>query len=400
MKNLLALLLYQCLLGAAAAAAALPTDLEARIARIERGLLPASVAPGQPLQPMGLQARMAALKVPGVSIAVINGGRLEWARGFGYADLASGRRMDSDTLMQAASISKAVTAMGALVLVERGALQLDGDVNAQLRGWQLPDNAFTAQRKVSLRDLLSHMGGVSGHGFTGYPAGAPLPTLTDILDGKPPANSAPVRVDAMPGSAWKYSGGGFTIVQMMMSEASGLPFAALMQKTVLDKLGMANSSYDLPAAWAPRTATAYLANGEPVPGRWHRYPEMAAASLWTTPSDLARFVIELQRGHAGSGPQVLSPAMARQMLSPGLEAFGLGLFLGEPDAAQASFRHSGGNTGIRTMLFAYVRGGQGAIVMTNSDNGAALYDEILRAIAAEYGWTDYRVAVQAAPGAP
>lgn len=370
----------------------LDSIVSARIGRIENGLLPATAAAGAAAQPMRLAERMATLKVPGISIAVINGGVIEWARGYGMADVANGRPVTEHTRFQAASITKSVTAMAALTLVQAGKLSLDEDVNLRLAAWKLPENGFTAQRKVTLRALLSHTAGISGHGFRGYAAGAPLPSLLEVLDGKPPANTAPVRVEALPGSVWKYSGGGYEIIQLLLTETAREPFDVFVQHAVLDKIGMRESSFVLPAAWEAVATNAYLADGRVVPGKWHRYPEMAAASLWTTPSDLARFAIEIQNSAAGKSNKVLSQEMAKEMLAPGIEAFGLGLFLGEKTDARANFYHGGGNEGFRTMMFAYNSSGQGAVVMSNSDNGFVLNEEVLRAIAREYGWTNYLVA--------
>lgn len=367
----------------------LDSGIDARISRVEAGLLPAAAVAGKPVQPMPLSERMAALKVPGISIAVINHGAIEWARGYGLADVASGRTVNEHTRFQAGSISKSVTAMAAMSLVQAGRLSLDTDVNSQLGAWKLPDNEFTAQRKVTLRALLSHTAGVGVHGFHGYAADKPMPTLLELLDGKAPANSAPVRVENLPGSAWSYSGGGYEIVQLLVTETSRERFDLFLQHAVLDKIGMKESSFVLPAEWEAVASNAHLADGSGVPGKWHRYPEMAAASLWTTPSDLARFVIEIQKSAAGKSNKVLSQKMTNDMLAPGIEAFGLGLFLGEKTDANASFYHGGGNQGFSNMMFAYTSTGQGAIVMTNGDNGSKLIDEVLRGIAREYGWTNY-----------
>lgn len=392
MKKLLVVAALSLSISTIIHAQQLASEIEARIDRVENGLLPTTVAPGKVAQPMRLGERMAYLKVPGISIAVINGGIIEWARGYGMADVANGRPVDEHTRFQAASITKSVTAMAALSLVQAGKLSLDEDVNQRLAAWKLPENEFTTQHKVTLRALLSHTAGISGHGFRGYAVGAPLPSLLEVLDGKPPANSAPVRVEALPGSAWKYSGGGYEIVQVLLTETAREPFNMFMQHTVLDKIGMRESSFSLPAAWEPITTNAYLADGSMVPGKWHRYPETAAAALWTTPSDLARFAIEIQNSAAGKSNKVLSQKMANEMLAPGIEAFGLGLFLGEKTDTRANFYHGGGNEGFRTMMFAYNSTGQGAVVMSNSDNGFALNEEVLRSIAREYGWTNYLVA--------
>lgn len=361
----------------AASALVQPADdaLEARIARVENGLL----TPGH----------LAALNVPGVSVAVINDGKIEWARGYGMADVAAGRPVTAHTRFQAASISKSLTAMATLSLVQAGKLSLDEDVNQRLRAWKVPENAYTAQHKVTLRGLLSHTAGVGVHGFEGYAAGQPLPTLLQLLDGKVPANSGPVRVQAVPGSEWKYSGGGYEIVQLLLTDTTGEPFDQFMRRTVLDPLDMRDSAFTLPAAWAPLVTHAYRKDGSVLPGGWYRYPESAAAALWTTPFDLARFAIEIQNSLAGKSNRVLSQKMTAEMLTPGIETFGLGLFLGEPGDARKSFRHSGGNQGFRNMLFAYNTTGQGAVVMTNSDNGGELVEQVLRAIAREYGWTNY-----------
>ncbi|MFZ6741919.1 serine hydrolase [Undibacterium sp. JH2W] len=366
--------------------------LNVRISRIENGLLPQTVIKGRPLQPMRLAERMAALKVPGLSIAIIHQGKLEWARGYGYADAVSKQPVTVETRFQAASISKPVTAMAALALVERGSLNLDGDVNQQLLSWKLPGNAFTDKQVVSLRGLLNHTAGINVHGFPGYAASQDVPSLVDVLEGKKPANSAAVRVTALPGSAWSYSGGGYSIVQLLMTDASHESFPVLMKKTVLDKLGMEHSSFELPENWQSMAASGHLANGKPVPGKWHRYPEMAAASLWTTPSDLALFAIEIQQSSVGKSNKVLSPEMARKMLTPSkLKDYGLGVFLSPVTDKQAGFGHSGSNEGYRTMLTTFTSTGQGAALMTNSENGSELIQEVLRAISMEYGWTDYKV---------
>lgn len=198
-----------------------------------------------------------------------------------------------------------------------------------------------------------------------------------------------MRVEALPGSAWKYSGGGYEIVQLLVTETSGEPFDGFVQRTVLDKIGMRETSFAPPDKTL--LAHAYLADGSEAAGGWHRYPELAAAALWSTPSDLARFAIEIQNSQAGKSNKVLSQKMTKAMLTPGIEAFGLGLFLGEASDARPNFYHGGGNHGFRNMMFAYNATGQGAVVMSNGDNGDPLAREVLQAIAREYGWSNYRV---------
>lgn len=193
---------------------------------------------------------------------------------------------------------------------------LDDNVNAQLRSWKVPENDFTVQ-KVTLRRLLSHTAGLSVHGFPGYASGAPVPTLVQVLNGEKPANTAPVRVDIEPGTTWRYSGGGFTVMQLLVTDATGKPFAEVMHDLVLKPAGVVHSTYQqpLPAAMRANASTPYRRSGEPVEGGPHTYPEQAAAGLWTTPSDLGRVALEMEAECEGRSSKMLSQAMMKQMLS-------------------------------------------------------------------------------------
>lgn len=362
----------------------------ARADRVEKGLLPGILVAGRPRTPAALADRMAALSTPGVSVAVINDGVIEWARGYGVVEAGSATPVTPSTLFQAASISKSVAALAAMRLVEQGKLGLDEDVNARLSSWKVPGNSFTQTEKVTLRRLLSHTAGLTVHGFGGYPADAAVPTLVEVLDGLKPANSAAVRADAIPGSLWRYSGGGYTVMQLLAAEVTGRPFPVLMSELALKPIGMADSTYEqpLPAARRGQAASAHRSDGKPIPGRFHTYPEMAAAGLWTTPTDLARFLVEIQRALAGRS-SVLSAASARQMTTVVKDGYGLGLSVQGLGQA-ASFGHGGSNAGFRCTMTAFAERGQGAVVMTNGDQGSRLAAEIVRAIAVEYGWPSHQ----------
>ena len=361
-----------------------------RIARIERGLLPPVLVKGEPLPNLNLVDRMRFYKVPGVSIAVIDRGRIDWVRGYGFADIASQRPVTPDTRFQAASISKSVAAAAALHYVEKGNIDLNRNVNDYLKSWQVPDNDFTREQKVTLRRILSHSAGLTVHGFPGYEAGKPLPNLVQVLNGERPANTAPIRVDTVPGTVWRYSGGGYTVMQQMLINILAKPFPETMQQTVLSKFAMKDSAYSQPlrSDWEPLAATGYQPNGKPVEGKYHTYPELAAAGLWTTPGDLARFALGIQNALAGKSHKVISKGMAEQMLTRQIENDGLGLFL-DGQGQTLRFSHNGANAGFQCLFLAYAQTGQGAAVMTNSDRGGALIPEIMFAIAHEYGWKDY-----------
>jgi CubicO group peptidase (beta-lactamase class C family) len=365
--------------------------LAARITHIESGLLPAVVIKGQPPQPMTIADRMAHYKVPGVSVAFFDHGQILWTRAYGFADVASKKPVTPDTLFQAASISKPVAALAALRLVQDGKLSLDEDVNVKLRTWKVPENEFTQKDKVTIRRILSHSAGLTVHGFAGYASGEPVPTVVQILNGEKPANSDPIRVDIFPSTLWRYSGGGYVILQALMSDVTGKPFPQIMSELVLRPAGMTHSTYEqpLPQNRASEAATPYRANGDPVKGGWHTYPEMAPAGLWTTPSDLARMAMEVQSEYAGKSSKILSQDMARQMLTKQFGTWGLGFGLESP-GAKPSFGHTGGNEGFRCNIETYTDSGQGFAVMTNSDSGGELYQEIYRAVAKEYGWPDHQ----------
>src|SRR5229473_778871 len=276
-------------------------DLEQKIQHVENGLQRAVTIQGQPAPKMIIAERMKHYKVPGVSVAVIEAGKLEWAREYGVTSVGGGKPVNAETLFQAASISKHVAAMVALRLVEQGKLSLDEDVNLKLRSWKVPENEFTKDQKVTLRRLASHSAGLTVHGFPGYDVDDKIPTLVQIFNGEKPANTAPIRVDFVPGTDERYSGGGITIEQQLMIDVSGKQFPALMKETVLDKVGMSDSSYEqpLPLARAAFTAGGTYGDGKLVHGKWHVYPEMAAAGLWTTPTDLAKFAIEIALSRQG-----------------------------------------------------------------------------------------------------
>jgi CubicO group peptidase (beta-lactamase class C family) len=364
------------------------SSVQPRIERIEKGLLSAVLVKGDPGRT--IQERMKFYKVPGVSIAVINDYKVEWARGFGVKDVETNEPVTTETLFQAGSISKSVAAMTALKRVEQGKIALDQNINDKLTSWKLPDNEFTAKRKVTLANLLSHTGGLTVHGFPGYAVGEQIPTLPQVLDGVAPANTAAVRVNMEPGAKFRYSGGGTTIAQLAIMDIEKKPFPQIAQETVLGPLGMTNSTYlqPLPAETRKKAASGHRGNGKPVEGKIHVYPEMAAAGLWTTPTDLAKFAIEVQLSLAGKSNKVLSKETTTKMVTPFIsDNVGMGFFI-EKHGQATYFGHGGADEGFRAQLLVNRDKGYGAAVMVNSDNGEIM-NEIIRAIAKEYQWEEY-----------
>ncbi len=372
-----------------------PTTVNPRIRQVETGLVPAVELAGQPVQRYTMAERMRHYHVPAVSVAVINDGKLEWAKAYGHLRADSLHLATTETLFQAASVSKPVSALGALRLVEQGRIPLDSNVNRYLTSWQVPASRFTVEKPVTLRGLLSHSSGLNVHGFGGYKPGKPLPTLRQILNGEAPANSPAVRPDTVPGTRWRYSGGGYLVVQQLIEDISRQPFAAYMQQTVLKPLGMTHSTFTqpLPAPLLARATTGHDGNGQPIRGDRHTYPELAPAGLWTTPTDLARYLLHVQQTWHNKQGGVISPAMTRQMLTPQSGGYGLGPGLGGKDM-ELAFGHGGGNEGFRCFIYAFANTGQGAVVMTNADNGMGLVNEVLRGISAVYNWPSFKPVIK------
>jgi CubicO group peptidase (beta-lactamase class C family) len=337
-----------------------------------------------------LREMMTRLGVPGASIAVIRDFKIHWAKAYGVADVSTGAPVDTDTIFQAASISKPVAAMGVLRAVQDGRFSLDDDVNAILKSWKVPTSAHTATQPVTPRSLLSHTSGADdGFGFPGYVPSAALPTLVQILNGEKPSNVGPVLFARRPYAGFKYSGGGVTIMQLAMTDAYGRSYPELLQELVLRPIGMTRSGCDQPLTPERdrNAARAHSAAGLAMPGgKWHVYPELAAAGLWTTPTDLAKFAIEIQRSLHGRSNTVLSPEMARQMVSPvGVGPFGVGLSIAK-NGEGWYFSHGGSNWGFRADVTAHVVKGYGVAVMTNAERGSILIEELKGRVAAAYNW--------------
>lgn len=358
-------------------------------------LLAASMPAGQAQAPAGpidaaeIDKLLTQFNVPGISIAVIKDFKIDWARGYGLADAEARMPVTADTLFQAASISKTVAAMTSMRAVQDGRFALDQDINTILSSWQLPGGEFTRDRPVTPRALMSHTSGTGdGFGFPGYAPTAPLPTLVQILDGQSPSNRPQVRLERPPFTGYKYSGGAVTIQELALTEAVGKPLVELARDWVLNPIGMTNSTFEqpLPASREKQAARAHGRNGARMGDPWHVYPEHAAAGLWTTPTDLAKFLIEVQKTLAGQSTRVLSRAMMLEMVTPvGVGPYAVG-FSVEKQGEGWYFGHGGSNRGFQCAMTAHRLKGYGVVIMTNGDNGGALIQEVRSRIHQAYQW--------------
>jgi CubicO group peptidase (beta-lactamase class C family) len=353
------------------------------VCALTAALLTLAIAPAADDLDTFIQAQMAQRQVNGLSLAIIRDGRID-ARAYGVTARGDAP-VTTATLFQAGSISKPVAATGALKLVEQGTLSLDEDVNLKLKAWKVADNEFTKKEKVTLRRLLSHTAGLTVHGFPGYDVHDGMPSVVQVLDGA--GNTPAVRVDVTPGSISRYSGGGYTVVQQLVIDVTAKPFPQYMSEAVLSPAGMSTSTYQqpLPPDRAAQTASGHYPDRSPVPGRWHLYPEMAAAGLWTTPTDLARFAIEIEQSLAGKSNKVLSQAMTRQQLTVEEANYGLGLAITGTGPAR-TFGHNGRDAGFDALMLAFLETGQGVVIMINANDNSGMMRRIVEFVGRTYNW--------------
>lgn len=318
------------------------------------------------LDPADMDTLLARENVPGASVALMKDGEPVWSASYGVKAAGSAEPVAAETRFQAASISKVMNALLVLALVRDGLLDLDMPINAALHGWQL--EGIDAD-SVTVAMLLSHTGGTNVPGFTGYPPGTPLPTILQILDGQPPANSPPIRVERPPGGPAEYSGGGTTILQKLVSDLTGADYASLLHRLVLDPLAMTRSSIaQPPPAGFADFASGHDADGNTLPGGYRIHPELAAAGLWSTPSNLLRPLSAIIASLRGAPGAFLPQALARRMVTPVSNEMGLGVFSDTP----GWFHHPGSNQGFRAYIRASYETGDGLAIMSNGDNGGVV----------------------------
>ncbi len=378
----------------------LETPLEAQISAVsaQAAIEQTQTQPGED----GLGTRTVAelmeeFGVPGVSVAVIHDFKIHWAKAYGVADVETGQLVDIETMFQAASISKPVAAMGVLRAVQDDLFSLDDDINNILQSWTLDGKEFTRARPVTPRTLTSHTSGLGdGFGFPGYDPEQLLPTIVQILEGHELSNVGRVFMEREPMTFYEYSGGGVTVMELALSDVRSRPFVDLMQDGVLTPIGMTRSSYAQPISpqHNKNAARAHDNNGESRGPKWHVYPEHAAAGLWTTPTDLARFMIEVQLSARGESNRVLSQSMVQEMLNPvGVGPYAVGFSVSKYGEGWY-FDHGGSNWGFRALVLAHKVKGYGLVIMTNADQGSTVLHEIRRRIQRTYDWDSLASAVE------
>jgi CubicO group peptidase (beta-lactamase class C family) len=356
-----------------------------RIEQVENGLRPEYFIKNDKLK--SITELMKETNTPGISVAIIDNFEIVWAKGYGISDTKTQLPVNTNTIFQAASISKPLTALAVMKLVQDGKLDLDENINSYLKALKLPVNEFTAKNKVTLRNLLSHTAGMTGHGFSGYNRDADIPTLVQVLNGELPANTDKVIVDMEPNTGFRYSGGGYTIVQQMLIDQLQKPFQEIMQELVLAPLGMTNSFYsncDLNEEQCTNATAGHKRDGSQVFGKRHLYPEMAAAGLWTTAEDLAKFSIEVQNSLKGESNKILTKEFMESMATPVLNGeYNIGL-CNEKIGIDQLLGHDGGNEGYTCTMLFHKEKGFGVTFMSNCDRGYEMKMPFFRSVAAAY----------------
>lgn len=368
------------------------SQIEERIRLVENGLLPAIAIAGLPVSKTTLDQQMKQYGVPAVSIAVINDGKIEWAKSYGVLEANTNRTAQISSLFQAGSVSKPVASFGALSLVQKKTLDLNEDVNQQLISWKVPENEHTELKKVTLKHLLSHTSGFNVIGFDGYRQNEKVPSLMDMLNGSSPANNSPMKVEFKPGERMSYSGGGYTVMQQLVEDNTNVSFADFMDISVFKPLEMTRStmSYPLPSYLSKDAAFAHPANGLPMEGGYKTYPESAAAGLWSTPIDISKWLVHIQNSLSDDfQSSILSKDTLNLMLTPHIAPYGLGPVV-NGDGKDIDFSHKGRTDGFACGFVAFPFLGKGIVVMINSDNGSCLVDEIIRGVSEVYEWPSYK----------
>jgi CubicO group peptidase (beta-lactamase class C family) len=378
-----------------------PLTKKQQINLVESNLMP--YVPVKGFAGWNIKGRMAYHQIPGMGVAVISNYKIDWAKSYGLADTTKKTFVDRETMFSAGSISKLVTATIVLRLVERGLLALDSPINNYLSSWKLTENDFTKARPITLRLLLSHTAGTSQSAYFGYqPAMAPFPSVPEILSGAPNTGANRVVVNSEPGKAFRYSGGGTLIVQMALMDLLKTDFETIARREIFDQIGMIHSTFEQPlsakydqhAAWGYSAASWYK-------GMPYVYPQQSAAGLYTTPTDLANFIIDLQKSFLGKG-KLLKPASFKAMTTPVAdisdggykEQIGLGAFLLQRTDNNLNtgryFEHQGANAGFISFAFGSVEGGNGVVIMMNSgDDFNGFGTELRRSVAKVYNWTNF-----------
>ena len=349
---------------------------------IETNLIPMYSVAGK-VKRMTIPEMMKQDKIPGMSIAFVDNGEIAWTKHYGYANLEDSIPISSETVFTGASLSKPITAIAALNLVEKGILNLDEDVNLKLKEWKISESKLTEKEKVTLRRLISHNAGIRNDLWSSYMPEDTIPTLNQMLAGEKPSVDPQTSVIYEPGSKTEYSNPGYSIIQKLLMDAKNEEFDQIIDQLVFDPVGMENSSFKqpIPNNLMQRKAIGYTNELEPYPYRL--FPYQAAGGIWTTPTDLSKFMIALLNDHHKGTNTLISKETTETIFKKYIDRYVFSFWNWGQDVV---FMHYGSNQGFNCIMYGSVNKNQGIVVMTNSDNSFGFFDYIQRAVNDEYQW--------------
>jgi CubicO group peptidase (beta-lactamase class C family) len=331
----------------------------------------------------------------GLSIAIIENYQVVWSKGFGIKEVHTQDSVTTETLFQSASITKSITAAVVMKKVEQGKISLVADINQQLVSWKVPATSYTQKSVVNVRQLLSHTSGIASIPFPPYSINDRLPSLVEVAQGQAPARNQPVTVAYYPGKKYSYTGAGYVILEILLSDIEKKNYASVVAEDIFEPLHMRNSTFDLrlPNEKYTSVASGHLDGNVVLDDKYTLVYPLSFGSLWSTPTDLARFLSEIQSALNGTSATVVAKSTAREMVKPlsttaGQYALGFSL---EKRGPVQFFGHDGHNYGYICSMLGSMEGGYGMVIMTNSENGWKAINKIKKLVGRKYwGLGPYR----------
>lgn len=331
-----------------------------------------------------LEDRMAHYGVPGVAVGVIEDGNLVFAQGYGVLQQGSDQPVTADTVFSVGSVSKVATALMTLHLVETDLIDLDDDITHAVAGWSPSSDNPYSDAALTPRMVLSHTGGLNLHGFADFMPGEDLPTALETLNGEAPASHPALDIQALPGSRYRYSGGGYTLLQEFIAQQAEDEFASVAETALFGPLDLSRSSFANPLPEDHgNIAKAHDREGAPtaLPRGYEAMPEMAASGLWTSARDLGTLVAEMIQAYRGESAYLSQDMALAMMTRVAPSEHGLG-----PRIMGHVFHHGGANNSYRAWIEGDLQTGNGLVVLTNASNGMDLAIEIRNAMNDAMDW--------------
>ncbi len=359
-------------------------------AQLENGIRGQVKFLGEPENFSLITDKMSEYKIPALSLAILNEGKIEWADIYQNADFPEEQKLNCASIFQAASLSKPVTFLAAVRMHAAGDIDLDKNVQNYLKDFELPQGKQTAENPVTFRNIFSHTSGITSGGYQGYAKDLALPSDLAIVRGGAGVNTPAIEVITPPNESLAYSGGGYTLAELALQDIYKDDFSNIMKKWILEPAGMKHSEFTqpLPDSKSNQVAKGHTQSGEVVAGGWNNYPEQAAAGLWSNAIDMAKFLIEIYNAYQGKS-SIFSQSDIKSILSHERDGSVYG-FIVNRAGDDIAITHYGGNAGYRTGMTISLTSGNGLVYLINSDNGGALGNELILSTSQVYDWQHFK----------